>query len=64
MRQLRDSLNSHSIGDSTECFRFTTGTGDQSGSLAGSVRSEDTVGSVVVRIRIFPDNQDPIAANR
>ncbi|MFA6234519.1 MAG: hypothetical protein WC824_10110, partial [Bacteroidota bacterium] len=51
MRQLQDSLNSQSIGDSTECVRFTTGTGDQSGSLAGTVRSEDSVGAVVVRIR-------------
>ncbi|MFZ1729569.1 MAG: Ig-like domain-containing protein [Bacteroidota bacterium] len=51
MRLLQDSLNSRSIGDSTECTRFTTGSSDQTGTLSGTVRSADSVSTAVVRIR-------------
>lgn len=51
MTLLHDSLNLRTAGDSTECFRFTTGKRDQAGSVAGQVRTDDSTGTVFVRIR-------------
>ncbi len=51
MSLLKDSINSRSVGDSIECIRFTTGVRDQSGVIAGSVSSDDSVSPVMVRIR-------------
>ena len=48
---LRDSLSGRSVGDTTRCIRFTTGKRDQYGSLSGLVRSDDSSGSAVVRVR-------------
>ncbi len=51
MRELVDSLNGRSVGDSSACITFTTGGEDQSGSLSGSVKTDDSIGTVVVRAR-------------
>jgi uncharacterized protein (DUF2141 family) len=48
---IQDSINSRRAGDSVECIRFTTGSSDQSGSISGTVRSDDSISPVVVRIR-------------
>jgi uncharacterized protein (DUF2141 family) len=48
---LRDSLSGRSIGDSIRCIRFTTGKRDQYGTLSGVVRSTDSTGAAVVRVR-------------
>lgn len=48
---LRDSLSGRSIGDTVRCIRFTTGKRDQYGSLSGIVRSPDSTGAAVVRVR-------------
>lgn len=48
---LRDSLSGRSVGDSTRCIRFTTGKRDQYGILSGLVRSADSSGAAVVRVR-------------
>jgi uncharacterized protein (DUF2141 family) len=51
MNLLRDSLSLRTAGDSIECIRFTTGKRDQYGTVAGEVRSDDSTGTVIVRIR-------------
>lgn len=48
---LRDSLSGRSVGDTIRCIRFTTGVRDQVGSISGQVRSDDTAGIAVVRVR-------------
>ncbi|MBE0645071.1 MAG: Ig-like domain-containing protein [Bacteroidetes bacterium] len=53
LRELRDSLNERSVGDSVECIRFTTGAADQSGTLSGSIRTDDSSGAVTVRARLL-----------
>jgi uncharacterized protein (DUF2141 family) len=48
---LRDSLSGRSVGDTVRCFRFTTGKRDEYGTLSGEVRSADSIGAAVVRVR-------------
>lgn len=49
--RLRDSVSGRHVGDSVRCIRFTTGVRDQVGSISGSVRTDDTAGVAVVRVR-------------
>jgi uncharacterized protein (DUF2141 family) len=48
---LQDSIASRNVADTTYCLNFTTGIIDRFGLVAGEVRSEDSTGNFVVRLR-------------
>ncbi len=51
LTSLKDSISGRSVGDSVYCITFTTGVNDRFGVVAGSVRSDDSTGTFIVRIR-------------
>lgn len=48
---LQDSIHGRAVGDTVYCLTFTTGIQDRFGTVAGSVRAEDSTGTFVVRLR-------------
>ncbi len=51
LTSLLDSIAGLSVGDSVNCITFTTGVNERFGVVTGSVRSDDSSGAYIVRIR-------------